>query len=86
MALASTSLIDVYIDIEIEKNYCNLEDYEKHIVDELKLLEIVIIKPSKKSNYKNLVDILDEMAIADIQTYVIVNDYTPDETKLLAAK
>jgi biopolymer transport protein ExbD len=47
---------------------------------------IVIIKPSKKSNYKNLVDILDEMAIAEIQTYVIVNDYTPDETKLLAAK
>jgi biopolymer transport protein ExbD len=47
---------------------------------------IVIIKPSKKCNYKNLVDILDEMAIADIQTYVIVNDYTPDETKLLAAK
>jgi len=47
---------------------------------------IVIIKPSKKCNYKNLVDILDEMAIADIQTYVIVNDYTPEETKLLAAK
>lgn len=47
---------------------------------------IVIIKPSKKSNYKNLVDILDEMKIADIQTYVIVNDYTPEETKLLAAK
>lgn len=47
---------------------------------------IVIIKPSKKSNYKNLVDILDEMKIAGIQTYVIVNDYTPEETNLLAAK
>ncbi len=47
---------------------------------------IVIIKPSKKCNYKNLIDILDEMAIAGIQTYVIVNDYTPDETKLLAVK
>lgn len=47
---------------------------------------IVIIKPSKKSNYKNLVDILDEMAIAGIETYVIVNDYTPEEKKLLAAK
>jgi biopolymer transport protein ExbD len=46
---------------------------------------IVIIKPSKKCNYKNLVDILDEMAIIDIQTYVIVNDYSPEETKLLAA-
>lgn len=47
---------------------------------------IVIIKPSKKSNYKNLVDILDEMAIAKIQSYTIVNDFTPDESKLLAAR
>ena len=47
---------------------------------------IVIIKPSKKSNYGNLVDILDEMAISKINTYVIVNDFTPEETKLLAVK
>ncbi|MEO8240312.1 MAG: biopolymer transporter ExbD [Flavobacterium sp.] len=46
----------------------------------------VIIKPSKKSNYGNLVDILDEMAISKISTYVIVNDFTPEETKLLAVK
>jgi len=44
---------------------------------------IVIIKPSKKSNFKNLVDILDEMSISNIQTYAIVNDYTPEEIKLL---
>ena len=44
---------------------------------------IVIIKPSKKSNYKNLVDILDEMAIVGVPTYAIVNDFTPEETKLL---
>lgn len=47
---------------------------------------IVIIKPSKKCNYKNLVDILDEMAIADISTYAILNDFTPEEANLLAAK
>ncbi|MFC0777401.1 ExbD/TolR family protein [Flavobacterium sp. HJSW_4] len=47
---------------------------------------VVIIKPSKKSNFKNLIDILDEMAIADISTYVIVNDFTPEESKLLASK
>jgi len=47
---------------------------------------VVIIKPSKKSNFKNLVDILDEMAIADISTYAIVNDFTPEESKLLALK
>ena len=44
---------------------------------------IVIIKPSKKSNYRNLVDVLDEMAITNIPTYAIVNDYSPEETKLL---
>jgi biopolymer transport protein ExbD len=47
---------------------------------------IVIIKPSNKCNYKNLVDILDEMKIAGIQTYSIINYFTPEEAKLLAAK
>ncbi len=47
---------------------------------------IVIIKPSKKSDYRNLVDILDEMAIVDVPTYAIVNDYTPEEKKLLEGK
>jgi biopolymer transport protein ExbD len=47
---------------------------------------IVIIKPSKKSNYRNLVDILDEMAIVDVPTYAIVNDFSPEETKLLEGK
>lgn len=44
---------------------------------------IVIIKPSKKSNYKNLVDILDEMAISGVETYAIVNEITLEEKKLL---
>ncbi|MEC5167126.1 biopolymer transport protein ExbD [Flavobacterium sp. PL11] len=47
---------------------------------------IVIIKPSKKSNYKNIIDILDEMAISSIPTYTIVNDFSPEETKLLEGK
>lgn len=47
---------------------------------------IVIIKPSKKCNYRNVVDILDEMAIVDVPTYAIVNDFTPEETKLLEGK
>lgn len=47
---------------------------------------IVIIKPSKKSTYKNLVDVLDEMAISDIKTYAIVNEFTPEETLLLQGK
>jgi biopolymer transport protein ExbD len=47
---------------------------------------IVIIKPGKKSNYRNLVDILDEMAIVDVPTYAIVNDFSPEEIKLLEGK
>ncbi|HEX8018005.1 MAG TPA: biopolymer transporter ExbD [Flavobacterium sp.] len=47
---------------------------------------IVIIKPGKKSKYKNLVDILDEMAISGVETYAIVNDFLPKETELLEKK
>ena len=44
---------------------------------------IVIIKPSKKSNYKNLVDILDEMAIVGVKNYSIVNDFSAEEKELM---
>lgn len=47
---------------------------------------IVIIKPSKKSNFGNLVDALDEMAIAEIPTYAVVDYFTPEESILLASK
>lgn len=43
---------------------------------------IVLIKPSEKSNYKNLVDILDEMKISNVQVYAIV-DITAPEIALL---
>ncbi|MDR6966565.1 biopolymer transport protein ExbD [Flavobacterium arsenatis] len=42
---------------------------------------IVIIKPSKESDYKNLVDILDEMAICKVKVYAI-DDITPQEEQL----
>lgn len=32
----------------------------------------ILIKPSEKSNYKNLVDILDEMNITEMQRYALV--------------
>ena len=47
---------------------------------------IVIIKPTKKSNYRNLVDILDEMAITGVDTYAIVPEFSPEETKLIDKK
>ncbi|MEO8532369.1 MAG: biopolymer transporter ExbD [Flavobacterium sp.] len=45
----------------------------------------VIIKPSNKSNYGNLVSILDEMKIAGIKSYSIIDYFTPEESKLLAS-
>jgi biopolymer transport protein ExbD len=50
---------------------------------------IVIIKPSKKSTYRNLVDVLDEMAIVGVNktgSYAIVNEFSPEEVKLLEVK
>jgi biopolymer transport protein ExbD len=38
----------------------------------------VILKPSNESNYKNMVDVLDEMTIANIVRYAIV-DISPEE-------
>ncbi|WP_426485025.1 ExbD/TolR family protein [Flavobacterium sp. 2] len=46
----------------------------------------VIIKPTKKSNFKNLVDMLDEMKIANIDSYSVVPEFSPEESKLIASK
>lgn len=46
---------------------------------------IVLIKPAKKSNYGNLVDVLDEMGISNVPHYAIV-DITEKETALLEKK
>ena len=43
---------------------------------------IVLVKASKKSTYRNLVDILDEIAITNVPTYAIV-DITPEEKAML---
>ncbi|MCL9804416.1 biopolymer transporter ExbD [Flavobacterium amniphilum] len=46
---------------------------------------IVLIKPSKKSSYGDLVNALDKMAITRVPTYAVV-DITPEDEKLLAEK
>lgn len=43
---------------------------------------IVLIKPSDKSSYKNLVDIIDEVTIAGIASYAIV-DITENEVEMM---
>ena len=42
----------------------------------------VVIKPSRESNYKNVVNILDEMVINDINTYVL-DELNKDELEEL---
>jgi biopolymer transport protein ExbD len=39
---------------------------------------IVLIKPSEQSNYRNFVDILDEMKVSNIERYAIVEISDPD--------
>jgi biopolymer transport protein ExbD len=46
---------------------------------------VVLIKPSDASTYKNVVDILDEMAITNIRSYALV-DIDPADKDLLAAQ
>ena len=45
---------------------------------------VMIIKPSEEATYKNTVDILDEMTIAEIKRYAMV-DITADEFALVKA-
>lgn len=43
---------------------------------------IVLIKPTDEANYRNVVDILDEMNITNIKRYALV-DITPQELDLI---
>jgi biopolymer transport protein ExbD len=43
---------------------------------------IVLIKPSDRSKYKNVVDILDEMAISNVKRFALV-DITPTDEELI---
>ncbi len=47
---------------------------------------VVVLKPTKESTYKNMVDVLDEMAIIKIKRYALVDVLTPDEKALLKDK
>jgi len=43
---------------------------------------VVLIKPTNEANYKNVVDILDEMNISNIKRYALI-DITPDDLEEL---
>lgn len=44
---------------------------------------VVLIKPTDKSRYKNVVDILDEMTISNVKRYALI-EATPEDDKLIA--
>lgn len=77
---------DTYGKNGIRKEILKLVKEVPTLTGDLKKGLIVIIKPTKKSTYRNLVDILDEMAISGVETSAIVNDITPEELKLVAPK
>jgi biopolymer transport protein ExbD len=63
------------------------EDFEKQVSDAKsdKASPVVMIKPSDRSSYRNLVDILDEMHICNIERYAII-DISPYDTTVVYRK
>lgn len=75
------------LDKERRAKEMSQEDYDKQKIDIMsdKKAPIVIIKATDEATYKNLIDILDEMAICNIGRYAIV-DITDFDNELLAAQ
>jgi biopolymer transport protein ExbD len=75
----------------IDQPKINLTNYSsvgvrKLLFDKMKAINNVhvLIKPSDKSRYKNLVDILDEVAITELKNYSLVK-ITSEDKQLIAA-
>lgn len=63
----------------------HIEYVKSRVADPTKEGLTVIIKASKAATYKNVVDILDEMAITKPRSYAMV-DITPEDLKMLEEK
>jgi biopolymer transport protein ExbD len=63
----------------LETNY-SADGIRKVLLEKNSNIEdmVVLIKPTNEANYKNVVDILDEMNIDNIKRYALV-DITPDD-------
>jgi biopolymer transport protein ExbD len=75
------------LDKERRAKDMSQEDYDKQKLEIIsdKKAPIVIIKAMDEATYKNLIDVLDEMAICNIGRYAIV-DITDFDKELLTAQ
>jgi biopolymer transport protein ExbD len=71
-------------ELKKDKKKMSEEDYNKKLSElrSVKTAPVVMIKAADDANYKNLVDILDEMNINNIARYAIV-DITPYDLGLM---
>lgn len=79
---------DLNTDVLKGKKVMPVDTLKKRIGDlkkEDKVGPIVLIKATDKAKYKNIVDVIDEMAICNIARYALV-DMVPPEHKMLDAK
>jgi len=63
----------------------NFKDIRKVVIDKKQAADtnlVVVIKPNDESNYKNFIDILDEMSINVVKRYAVV-DISPVEDELI---
>jgi biopolymer transport protein ExbD len=79
--------IDVMLNVEKLDRNLPQEEFEKKKLEIMsdKKAPIVIIKATDEASYKNLIDILDEMAICNIGRYAIV-DITEYDIELIKAR
>ena len=74
-------------ELKKEKKKMDEQDYNRKLSDlkSVKTAPVIMIKAADDANYKNLVDILDEMNINNIARYAIV-DITPYDLGLIDNK
>ena len=65
-------------------------DFRKAVIDNLTKVGgekfVLVLKPTKESTYKNMVDVLDDMAVIKLKRYALVDALTPEEKTLLKDK